>query len=349
MRANSDFDKYVNSLNEITNQENKAELESFYMLHSAVLQFFKAIDKAIQDLLKKSNVGEKVVKQLESVLPTLTKLKREITMLDTNTLCASYKSKVNRTIDYVKKDMIVSEVNDTARELFDLLKENKNAFSIEQKEKEQKEQARKEREAEQKRKEEKRIAEQKRRIEYEQQEQERREQEQKERQERIRRQEEDARKLADKGIVIINGVKWAMRNIGSRGTFVSKQEDCGKYYTWKEAKNACPQGWRLPTEAEFTSLINAGSIWTTKNGVNGRIFGTPPNQLFLPIESVINSFWNMRTNGFWSSTVDRMEKKSTWTTPGVGGTSYGLFFDSSRAATGAYSDDLKLLVRCVAE
>lgn len=36
-------------------------------------------------------------------------------------------------------------------------------------------------------------------------------------------------------------------------------EDCSKYhrfYTWEAAKEACPTGWHLPTEAEFTTLKN---------------------------------------------------------------------------------------------
>ena len=38
----------------------------------------------------------------------------------------------------------------------------------------------------------------------------------------------------------------------------------------------------LPTIPEFESLIAAGSVWTAVNGVYGRLFGTTPNQLFLP-------------------------------------------------------------------
>ena len=44
----------------------------------------------------------------------------------------------------------------------------------------------------------------------------------------------------------------------------------------------CPRGWRIPYPDEFESLIAAGSFWTTVNGVGGRVFGTAPNQIFLP-------------------------------------------------------------------
>jgi tetratricopeptide (TPR) repeat protein len=135
MPTNSDFDKYVNSLNEITNQENRAELESFYTLHSAVLQFFKAIDKVVQDALNKANVGTIVLKQLETVLPILTKLKKEIAALDTEEIANGYKTKINQSITFIKNKMTLSEVNDTARQCFDLLKENKDTILVETKEK----------------------------------------------------------------------------------------------------------------------------------------------------------------------------------------------------------------------
>ena len=44
----------------------------------------------------------------------------------------------------------------------------------------------------------------------------------------------------------------------------------------------CPPGWRIPYSDEFESLIASGSFWTTVNGVAGRVFGTAPNQIFLP-------------------------------------------------------------------
>ena len=84
----------------------------------------------------------------------------------------------------------------------------------------------------------------------------------------------------EKGVVI-NGVRWATRNVGAPGTFVENPEDFGEYYTWEEAKNACPKGWRLPTEEEVDSLCEMKSVWQTLNGVNGRsVFAS--QQIFLP-------------------------------------------------------------------
>ena len=33
----------------------------------------------------------------------------------------------------------------------------------------------------------------------------------------------------------------------------------GQLYTWAEAKTVCPEGWRLPTKADFAELISAAS------------------------------------------------------------------------------------------
>ena len=134
-----DFDKYVNSLNELDNQENKTELESFYTLHSAVLQFFKAIEKTLQDLMTKSSVSPIVIKQLENVLPMLTKLKYDVSIFDSNRLSIKYKSKINQLMTYIKEEMVISELDAISNQFFDLLKENETAFVAEQEEKKLKE------------------------------------------------------------------------------------------------------------------------------------------------------------------------------------------------------------------
>ena len=112
--------------------------------------------------------------------------------------------------------------------------------------------------------------------------------------------------------VVINGVRWATRNVGAPGTFVDNIEDAGMFFQWnrrqgwtvdvtgsvtnvtgwnhsaptgtewESVNDPCPEGWRMPTGAELLSLRNAESSWITYNGVNGRLFGTAPHQLFLP-------------------------------------------------------------------
>ena len=127
--------------------------------------------------------------------------------------------------------------------------------------------------------------------------------------------------------VVINGVRWATRNADGLRAFVSSPEAPGGFYestfvrrngdhrvsrsnrardrytlrrgsghltrgggTW----NPCPPGWRLPTIPEFESLIAVGSVWTAVNGVNGRLFGTAPHQLFLPAAGQFDDIYRVR-------------------------------------------------------
>ena len=121
---------------------------------------------------------------------------------------------------------------------------------------------------------------------------------------------------ADNRGVIINGVRWATSNVDTRhGTFAPSPEMAGRFNEWGVQSvwqgtwfldrgvpiaaihiahgggmnqnhwirnNPCPPGWRVPYRDEFEALIAAGSFWTTVNGVAGRVFGTAPNQIFLP-------------------------------------------------------------------
>ncbi|MDR0873143.1 MAG: Ig-like domain-containing protein [Prevotellaceae bacterium] len=114
--------------------------------------------------------------------------------------------------------------------------------------------------------------------------------------------------------VLINGVVWAKYNVDAPGTFAAIPENAGKFYqwnsttawaatgtvsgwnsswnggfatpsssdTWQATNNVCPTGYRLPTGAELQSLLGAGSVWTTVNGIEGRVFGSGSNSLFLP-------------------------------------------------------------------
>jgi uncharacterized protein (TIGR02145 family) len=113
--------------------------------------------------------------------------------------------------------------------------------------------------------------------------------------------------------VLINGVRWATRNVDAPGTFAATPESAGMFYQWNRkigwsstdpmvnsnggttwdystpdgtewepANDPCPSGWRVPTYDEQVSLLNSGSSWTTQNGVTGRVFGSGSNTLFLP-------------------------------------------------------------------
>ena len=165
--------------------------------------------------------------------------------------------------------------------------------------------------------------------------------------------------------VVINGVRWATRNVDAPGTFAANPEDAGMFYQWNRRKgwNAagevenwdnsfpeglswerrdapCPRGWRLPTADEWLSLEEAGSEWITKNGVNGRVFGTAPHQIFLPAAG-----WRTGATGalsvvdawgyYWSSTF----RAGVW----------ALWFNSSGSSVGVNSTPSHgFSIRCVA-
>lgn len=79
-----------------------------------------------------------------------------------------------------------------------------------------------------------------------------------------------------------SGTLWATCNVGA-----SKPEDFGDYFSWDEGKKATANmsnGWSMPSEEQWAELMeNTKSIWTTRNGVNGRMFTAHNgNSLFLP-------------------------------------------------------------------
>jgi len=78
----------------------------------------------------------------------------------------------------------------------------------------------------------------------------------------------------------------------------------------KTTNDPCPEGWRVPTNAEQRSLVNAYSEWTTINGVDGRIFGSDGNFLFLPAvgyrevtDGVVREPGAYRFGFYWSSSI----------------------------------------------
>lgn len=112
----------------------------------------------------------------------------------------------------------------------------------------------------------------------------------------------------------INGVRWATRNVDTRGKFADKPEDVGNRYQWNRLiveiarpsihprgfnfgyatgyswtgnYDPSPNGWRVPTINEIEKLLDSTKVnneWTTYNGVKGRIFTdkTNGNSIFLP-------------------------------------------------------------------
>jgi len=152
-------------------------------------------------------------------------------------------------------------------------------------------------------------------------------------------------RTSDKGVVI-NGVKWATRNVDAFGTFASKPESQGKFYQWnrktawdgsnptgtdwEKANDPSPEGWRVPTLEEIKTLLNADKVSnepTKQNGINGRKFTDKAtgNSLFLP------------ASGFRLAALDGMH---------VGADSYGYYWSSTEAS--AYTAYLFYIVNASA-
>ncbi len=144
---------------------------------------------------------------------------------------------------------------------------------------------------------------------------------------------------AQKDFVLINGVKWATRNVDTPGTFTANPENAGMFYQWNQnigwssanplinsngetswksitdqagsavwetANNVCPEGYRIPTDAEIQRLLSSVSQWTTLNGINGRSFGSDGNFVFLPAAGYRYDYDGTlslagTSGGYWSS------------------------------------------------
>ncbi len=112
--------------------------------------------------------------------------------------------------------------------------------------------------------------------------------------------------------VVINGVRWATRNVDESGTFAPTPESAGKFYQWnrkkawnttdtlvtgwdssvpegtewEKANDPSPTGWHVPTQDEIMSLFGKEVIneWVIQNGVAGRKFTDKinGNSVFFP-------------------------------------------------------------------
>jgi len=138
----------------------------------------------------------------------------------------------------------------------------------------------------------------------------------------------------DEGVVI-NGVKWATRNVGTSGTFVENSKDYGEYYQfnkgttdflsyedyycsiypnsdfWLPTNDPSPVGWRVPTSDEIETLFDTEKVskeWTILDGVEGISYTdkSTNKSLFLPAAGYYfdGTLYETGFGGFyWSNTT----------------------------------------------
>lgn len=109
---------------------------------------------------------------------------------------------------------------------------------------------------------------------------------------------DDARDSKSYFVTTVGGRKWFKNNVYYSGSGVSYAYSeaidplLGRYYTWEEAMSACPQGWRLPTDAEFADLANSTQGVTTHKA--GSTFLGAAGDLMVNAKFIGNRMWT-----FW--------------------------------------------------
>ncbi|NLZ19961.1 MAG: hypothetical protein GXY24_06830 [Bacteroidales bacterium] len=75
------------------------------------------------------------------------------------------------------------------------------------------------------------------------------------------------------------GNTWMRENLAWKGAgspyigCASMTDIFGHYYTWDEAMQACPEGWRLPADADWTALSDGAAPGADIPGLAGRLMG----------------------------------------------------------------------------
>ena len=90
---------------------------------------------------------------------------------------------------------------------------------------------------------------------------------------------QDARDGKEYYYTAIGGLDWLRQNLAWSGSGVTlagcavMTDVFGRYYTWEEAQTACPAGWRLPTDADFTALQADAQAASDIPGLAGKLMG----------------------------------------------------------------------------
>lgn len=109
---------------------------------------------------------------------------------------------------------------------------------------------------------------------------------------------DDARESKSYFVTTVGGKKWFKNNLYYSASGVSYAFSpaidalIGRYYTWEEAVSACPQGWRLPSDAEFAELVNTTQGVSTHKA--GKTFEGAAGDLMVNAKFIENRMWT-----FW--------------------------------------------------
>lgn len=165
-------------------------------------------------------------------------------------------------------------------------------------------------------------------------------------------------------VVKIGNLTWMAKNLNFETAMSACPENdsrnckrLGRLYSWAEAKTVCPEGWRLPTRADFESLIasadgsgvvlKARDGWFKKgNGDDKFGFNALPAGYGFVTDAASGAASSNKFDGIggyaylWSATEDSENRESN---------AYYLFlaFNSKAASVNSFSKSDLRSVRCV--
>jgi hypothetical protein len=106
--------------------------------------------------------------------------------------------------------------------------------------------------------------------------------------------EEEKLKNLQESYVEINGVKWTLVNVGATSIY-----DAGTEVTGNDFRSACLYGWRLPTLAEFESLLQIKQSVINTKDIRGVYFGA--SGIEVPLNELRDDILFFPFGYYWSS------------------------------------------------